>query len=71
MLLVETVGLVQDVPSAADGASEAVEGVFNFVSKSIRTITELGLKKSSAKLLPIGAILLSREIGRASCRERV
>ena len=31
----------------------------NFVSKSIRTITELGLKKSSAKLLPIGAILLT------------
>lgn len=27
MLLVETVGLVQDVPPAADGAPEAVEGV--------------------------------------------
>ncbi|MEA5081432.1 MAG: restriction endonuclease subunit S [Dysgonamonadaceae bacterium] len=30
-----------------------------FVSKSIRTITELGLKKSSAKLLPKGTILLT------------
>jgi len=31
----------------------------NFVSKSQRTISELGLKKSSAKLLPKGAILLT------------
>ncbi|WP_262486721.1 restriction endonuclease subunit S [Chryseobacterium indologenes] len=31
----------------------------NFVTKSIRTITELGLKKSSAKLLPKGTILLT------------
>jgi type I restriction enzyme S subunit len=31
----------------------------DFVSKSIRTITELGLKKSSAKLLPVGTILLT------------
>lgn len=32
---------------------------FDFVSKSLRTITELGLKKSSAKILPIGSILLT------------
>ena len=31
----------------------------DFVSKSIRTITELGLQKSSAKKLPIGTILLT------------
>ena len=31
----------------------------DFVSKSIRTITESGLKKSSAKLLPKGTILLT------------
>lgn len=31
----------------------------DYVSKSIRTITELGLKKSSAKLLPSGTILLT------------
>jgi type I restriction enzyme S subunit len=31
----------------------------DFVSNSIRTITELGLKKSSAKKLPIGTILLT------------
>lgn len=31
----------------------------NFVSKSQRTITEAGLKKSSAKILPKGAILLT------------
>src|SRR5690606_25927047 len=31
----------------------------NFVTKSNRTITELGLKKSSAKLLPKGTILLT------------
>ncbi|WP_299289692.1 restriction endonuclease subunit S [uncultured Mucilaginibacter sp.] len=31
----------------------------DFVSKSVRTITELGLKKSSAKLLPKGTILLT------------
>lgn len=40
----------------------------NFVSKSLRTITELGLKKSSAKILPKGAILLTTRatIGEAS-----
>ena len=31
----------------------------DYVSKSIRTITEIGLKKSSAKLLPKGTILLT------------
>ena len=31
----------------------------DFVSKSYRNITELGLKKSSAKILPMGAILLT------------
>lgn len=31
----------------------------NYVSKSTRTITKLGLDKSSAKLLPVGAILLT------------
>lgn len=31
----------------------------NYVSKSNRTITELGLKKSSAKLLPKGTLLLT------------
>ncbi|MDO5106066.1 restriction endonuclease subunit S, partial [Capnocytophaga sp.] len=31
----------------------------NYVDKSLRTITRLGLKKSSAKLLPKGAILLT------------
>ncbi len=31
----------------------------DFVSKSIRTITELGLKQSSAKILPVGTILLT------------
>src|SRR5690606_25187441 len=31
----------------------------NFVSESSRTITELGLKKSSAKILPKGTILLT------------
>ena len=34
-------------------------GKTKYVSKSIRTITELGLNKSSAKLLPKGTILLS------------
>lgn len=34
-------------------------GKSKYISKSIRTITELGLSKSSAKLLPKGAILLS------------
>ncbi len=40
----------------------------DFVSKSIRTITELGLQKSSAKKLPIGTILLTTRatIGEAS-----
>ena len=31
----------------------------NYVSKSIRTISKLGLQKSSAKILPIGTILLT------------
>ncbi len=31
----------------------------NYVSQSERTITELGLSKSSAKLLPVGAILIT------------
>jgi type I restriction enzyme S subunit len=31
----------------------------DYVTKSLRTISELGLKKSSAKILPIGAILLT------------
>jgi type I restriction enzyme S subunit len=31
----------------------------NYVAKSIRTITNLGLQKSSAKLLPMGTILLT------------
>jgi type I restriction enzyme S subunit len=31
----------------------------NYVSKSQRTITELGLNKSSAKLLPVGSILIT------------
>lgn len=34
-------------------------GKSKYVTKSIRTITELGLNKSSAKLLPKGTILLS------------
>ena len=34
-------------------------GKTKYVEKSIRTITELGLTKSSAKLLPKGTILLS------------
>ena len=40
----------------------------DFVLKSSRTITELGLKKSSAKILPKGAILLTTRatIGEAS-----
>ena len=40
----------------------------DYVSKSIRTITELGLQKSSAKKLPIGTILLTTRatIGEAS-----
>lgn len=39
-----------------------------YVSKSIRTITELGLQKSSAKKLPVGTILLTTRatIGEAS-----
>lgn len=31
----------------------------NFVSKSLRTISKLGLQKSSAKILPVGTILLT------------
>ncbi|MDP4289649.1 MAG: restriction endonuclease subunit S [Bacteroidota bacterium] len=39
-----------------------------FVTKSLRTITELGLQKSSAKILPVGTILLTTRaiIGEAS-----
>lgn len=33
--------------------------VGKYISKSVRTITELGVKKSSAKILPKGAILLT------------
>ena len=47
-------------------------GKSKYVSNSERKITELGVQKSSAKLLPIGAILLSSRatVGEASILEK-
>ncbi len=42
-------------------------GVTKYVHKSQRTITPLGLKKSSAKLLPIGTILLTSRASIGDC----
>ena len=47
-------------------------GKSKYISKSERKITELGVQKSSAKLLPIGTILLSSRatVGEASILEK-
>ncbi|WRA80612.1 restriction endonuclease subunit S [Helicobacter pylori] len=42
-------------------------GITKYVHKSQRTITLLGLKKSSAKLLPIGTILLTSRASIGDC----
>ncbi|MGL2626951.1 restriction endonuclease subunit S [Helicobacter pylori] len=42
-------------------------GITKYVYKSQRTITPLGLKKSSAKLLPIGTILLTSRASIGNC----
>ncbi|GAA8551218.1 hypothetical protein KYTH17_03080 [Helicobacter pylori] len=42
-------------------------GITKYVHKSQRTITLLGLKKSSAKLLPIGTILLTSRANIGDC----
>lgn len=42
-------------------------GITKYVHKSQRTITPLGLKKSSAKLLPIGTILLTSRASIGDC----
>ncbi|WP_121104287.1 restriction endonuclease subunit S [Helicobacter pylori] len=42
-------------------------GITKYVHKSQRTITLLGLKKSSAKLLPIGTILLTSRTSIGDC----
>ncbi|WP_101022990.1 restriction endonuclease subunit S [Helicobacter pylori] len=42
-------------------------GITKYVHKSQRTITPLGLKKSSAKLLPIGTILLTSRASIGNC----
>ncbi|WRE86340.1 restriction endonuclease subunit S [Helicobacter pylori] len=42
-------------------------GITKYVYKSQRTITPLGLKKSSAKLLPIGTILLTSRASIGDC----
>ncbi len=42
-------------------------GIAKYVYKSQRTITPLGLKKSSAKLLPIGTILLTSRASIGDC----
>ncbi len=42
-------------------------GITKYVYKSQRTITPLGLKKSSAKLLPIGTILLTSRTSIGDC----
>ncbi len=42
-------------------------GITKYVYKSQRTITLLGLKKSSAKLLPIGTILLTSRASIGDC----
>ncbi|WQY72671.1 restriction endonuclease subunit S [Helicobacter pylori] len=42
-------------------------GITKYVHKSQRTITPLGLKKSSAKLLPIGTILLTIRASIGDC----
>ncbi len=42
-------------------------GITKYVYKSQRTITPLGLKKSSAKLLPVGTILLTSRASIGDC----
>lgn len=43
--------------------SPAEIGEQNFVTQSIRKITEIGLSKSSAKLLPVGTVLFTSRAG--------
>ena len=46
-----------------DWYAPAEIGEQNYVSKSKKTITELGLKKSSARILPVGTVLFTSRAG--------
>ncbi len=46
-----------------DWYTPAEIGEQNYVSKSKKTITELGLKKSSARILPVGTVLFTSRAG--------
>ena len=46
-----------------DWYAPAEIGEQRYVSKSKKTITELGLKKSSARILPVGTVLFTSRAG--------
>ena len=46
-----------------DWYAPAEIGEQSYVSKSKKTITELGLKKSSARILPVGTVLFTSRAG--------